>query len=66
MNDAMKFIYRITSGGANHGVIESFSGRNSYWLLLFYSEDLFGTTQQSCMIQKIIVSEQELEGEYTM
>lgn len=31
MNDAMKFIYRITSGGANHGVIESFSGRNSYW-----------------------------------
>ena len=31
MNDVMKFIYRITSGGANHGVIESFSGRNSYW-----------------------------------
>ena len=62
MNDAMKFIYRITSGGANHGVIESFSGRNSYW----FASILFGTTQQSCMIQKIIVSEQELEGKYTM
>lgn len=31
MNDAMKFIYRITSEGANRGVIESLSGDNSYW-----------------------------------
>lgn len=31
MNDAIKFICRITSGGANQGVIESFSGNNSYW-----------------------------------
>lgn len=46
---------------SNHFLVETATG-----LLLFYSEDLFGTTQQSCMIQKIIVSEQELEGKYTM
>ena len=31
MNDAMKFICRITSNGANQGAIDSFSGSNSYW-----------------------------------
>ena len=31
MNDAMKFICRLTSNGANQGVIDSFSGSNSYW-----------------------------------
>lgn len=31
MNDAMKFICRLTSNGANQGVIDSFSESNSYW-----------------------------------
>lgn len=31
MNNAMKFICRLTSNGANQGVIDSFSGSNSYW-----------------------------------
>lgn len=31
MNDAMKFICRLTSDRANQGVIDSFSGSNSYW-----------------------------------
>ena len=31
MNDAMKFICRLTSNGANQGAIDAFSGSNSYW-----------------------------------
>lgn len=38
MNDAMKFICRITSNGANQGAIDSFSGLLiATGLLLFYS-----------------------------
>lgn len=66
MNDAMKFIYRITSGGANHGVIESFSGRNSYWFASILFRRFIRNNAAIMYDPKIIVSEQELEGKYTM
>ena len=53
MNDAMKFICRLTSNGANQGVIDSFSGSNSYWFASILFKRFIEIMQPSCMIQRI-------------